>query len=131
MTATDAAIKAGYSPRFARENCPKLLQKTTIQERLATLNLRTENACVATVGQRKERLTQFINEDNVTDKGNLSRASNIAAISELNKMEHIYDESHYQDNRVINFIVSKDQVEGIRRRLGEALESKSDSLSEG
>ena len=38
MTATDAAIKAGYEAKYAGTNADKLLKNTNIAERLAILN---------------------------------------------------------------------------------------------
>ena len=93
MTATDAAIKAGYDPKWAGTNADKQLKNTKIAERIALLNAKIERSAIATVQERQERLTEFLRENNITDKGNLSRQSNITAVVELNKMGGDYPPS--------------------------------------
>jgi len=118
MTATDAAIEAGYSSKYARENCPKLLHNTTIQERIVALNAKLIGKTVATIKERKERLTTILREDNLTDKGNLARGTNIQAISELNKMEKIYSENVVNvDNRTLNIVVNSDKAKELTQKL--------------
>lgn len=90
MTAKDAAIEAGYDAKYAATNTDKLLKNTKVETRLIELNAKLVDKAIATVYERKQRLTTILREDNLTDKGNLSRGSNIQAISELNKMEGEY-----------------------------------------
>ena len=57
----------------------------------------------------------------------VSAGHKVAAIKELNLMEHIYDNfPQVSDNRVINFIISGEQgtelIEGISKRLTEPKE---------
>lgn len=118
MTATDAAIEAGYSPKYARENCPKLRHNTTIEARIMALNAKLIGKTVASVKERKERLTTILREDNLTDKGNLARGTNIQAISELNKMEKIYTEGTINvDARTLNIHVNSDKAKELTQKL--------------
>jgi phage terminase small subunit len=58
--AGDAARKAGYNPRYARENAPKLLQNTKIQEELAALVKSKQSARIASVEERQQFWTSIL-----------------------------------------------------------------------
>jgi phage terminase small subunit len=58
-TAGEAAIVAGYSKKYAAQNCDKLLKLTKIQERIAELRKRTEDKSVMSLLERKQRLTEI------------------------------------------------------------------------
>jgi len=53
-------IEAGYSPKFADVNVHKLLNTARIQERLYELRKRAEDATIATVVERKQKLTEIL-----------------------------------------------------------------------
>ena len=53
-------IEAGYSPKFADINVHKLLNTTRLQERLQGLRQEAEDATVATVVERKQKLTTIL-----------------------------------------------------------------------
>lgn len=61
--ATEAAKKAGYSARYARENAPKLLQNTTIQDALAALTQAKTQARIATLEERQSFWTAVLRGD--------------------------------------------------------------------
>lgn len=58
-TATEAILAAGYSPKYAANNTPKLLNNTKIQARIQELRQRMEDASVMNVLERKQRLTEI------------------------------------------------------------------------
>ncbi len=58
--ATKAAIGAKYSPRSARFQGSRLLKRDDIQQRLAELRQKAEDASVATVLEREQVLTEII-----------------------------------------------------------------------
>jgi len=55
--ATEAALIAGYSPKYCANNTPKLLNNTKIQVRIQELRQRVEDDSVMKVMERKQRLT--------------------------------------------------------------------------
>lgn len=118
MTATDAAIEAGYNAKYVATNTDKLLKNTNIEERIVALNARLTDKTIATIKERKERLTTILREDNLTDKGNLARGTNIQAISELNKMEKVYADNVVNvDNRTLNILVNSDKAKELTQKL--------------
>ena len=84
-----SAITAGYSPHTADAQASKLLKKPRVQARLAELRARAEDAAIISVTERKKRLSELAREEVITSKGQPMRQSNIAAITELNRMEMI------------------------------------------
>lgn len=94
MTQREAWIQAGYSSNYAPaiidSNACALANSSKIKARYNELNKKTEGDTVATVVERKQRLTAFMREDIVSDKGIKLRAGNIAATTELNKMDGSY-----------------------------------------
>lgn len=58
--ATEAAKKAGYAAKFARENVSKLLQNTTIQKALAERNKEVSQSRIATIKERQEFWTSVL-----------------------------------------------------------------------
>ena len=82
----------------------KLKANPKVALRLAELNDETKGKLVASVGERKERLTEFIREDVLNRFGNPFRNSNIQAIDKLNLMDHVYEtgsKTVYNDIKII------------------------------
>ena len=102
MYQREAYIDA-YHPSCALEtidaNASRLASNVKVVARLKELNAKTEDDSVATVIERKQRLTKFIREDIESDKGVVIRKDNIAATTELNKMEKVYESGILIDNR--------------------------------
>lgn len=57
--ATEAALIAGYAPKYCANNTPKLLKNTKIQVRIQELRQRVEDASVMDVRERQQRLTEI------------------------------------------------------------------------
>jgi len=85
--ATQAAIKAGYSPHLIDTNVSHLLDNTRIRERIAECEAKVESAAIGTVSERKKRLTAMYRAD--FDMKDLTPAHVLTAIAEQNKMERI------------------------------------------
>jgi len=58
--ARQSALAAGYSYSYARSNSHELLRKPAIQARIAKLRQAAADASVATVLERKQRLTEIV-----------------------------------------------------------------------
>lgn len=97
----------------------ELKENPKVTARLAELNGRVESKLVASVLERKERLSEFIREDIEDKDGEVKRTSNIQAVDALNKMEKVYSEpaSGYQDNRTINIIVTDQEAKEMLDRV--------------
>ena len=52
-------IAAGYSPLYAKENAPKVLNNTKVQKRLAELRKAAEDKAIMSVVERKKRLSEI------------------------------------------------------------------------
>ena len=59
-TKKEAAIAAGYSPKTAQQIASRLLRKVNILERLQELQQAAASAKIASVRERKERLTEIM-----------------------------------------------------------------------
>lgn len=106
-SATKAAEDSGYSPKTAYSIGARLLKKVEIQQRLAALQLVVSNGNVATVTERKEKLTEVIRVK-LPDK--VSAKERILATSELNKMGGDYaPEKHAVLGDIEITIVHKDK----------------------
>ena len=57
--ATQAAIAAGYSPKYVATNTTKLLKNTKIAQRLMELNEKVQSSAIMDVQERKERLSEI------------------------------------------------------------------------
>ncbi len=128
MPHRQAYIEAGYSGKSAKGAVGQLLRNPAIKERIAGLQKRADDACIADVVERKKRLTEFIREDLVTDKGLPDRDTNIKAIEVMNKMERIYSDAQpaNNDNRVMNIFVvdaeAKDLIAQVKERTQKLIE---------
>ena len=100
-----------YSPTNNRNvadvNAHRVATSAKIKLRLAELRNCVTTQNVATVTERKERLTTFIREDIVSKAGRPTRITNIASIQELNKMDHVYEEAPAIDARQFIYITSE------------------------
>ncbi len=85
----DSAITAGYSPKTAHVIASENLTKPKIIDYIQALRQKTEDASIANVVERKQRLTVIMREDNFGKFG-INRTSNISAADLLNKMDKIY-----------------------------------------
>ncbi len=75
---------AGYSPNNAKGNACRLRKIREVSDRIMELQSEISRETIASVIERKERLTTFIREELPT--------TSIQAIRELNAMERIYSE---------------------------------------
>jgi len=94
----------------------RLLKTAKIQAYYKELLTKMEDASIATVKERKQRLTIFTREDNYNKFG-INRQSNIQAITELNKMERIYDEGVKIDNRTVNIYTDSEKGKELTQKL--------------
>jgi phage terminase small subunit len=58
--ATNAAIAAGYAPKFVAYNTTKILNSNKIIQRLKELGSKAESESIATVAERKQILTEIL-----------------------------------------------------------------------
>lgn len=144
--ATEAAIIAGYNPKYCATNTAKLLKNTKIKARLEELRQKAEDDTIATVLERKQVLTEIIRgrfidfmknptaeklnsaalqEIKVINRGGENPVKTttfklhnpIPAITELNKMDGIYVDGAYVDNRKIEVYDAKGKLAGIIARI--------------
>lgn len=118
MSQKDAAIEAGYSPKWARSAASRLSTNVNILGRIRQLQEMAKSDAVMTVTERKERLTELAGEDNTSQFG-YARGPNIQAIAELNKMEHIYEPEGGVniDNRTVNINVTSEKAKKLTQRI--------------
>lgn len=104
MSQKDAAIAAGYKDTRAYETGSELVRNSKIVARMDELGSKIAKETVYSVQSRKDRLA-FIAEENNPNQFGHQRQSNISAITELNKMEHIYEpDSGMPDVKVQTFV---------------------------
>ena len=114
MSQQDAAIQGGYSVKTARQIGSRLLTKVDILARLQELQDAAASDKVASVIERKERLTEVARHRIETP---VTAGHKIQAVAELNKMEHIYEPGgNTRDVHVVFVVgrgyVDKKQIEG-------------------
>ena len=121
--ATQSAISAGYSPKTAGVIGYETLNKPQIVERLSELSEsvtvinRFENEAIALKEERMRLLSEIAKHKVETP---VSAGHRIQAISELNKMEHIYnDRGDTTNNTVFNIITSDERAKELLGKLGE------------
>ncbi len=115
--ASEAARLALYSPKTAAVIGAENLLKPKIAARIQELRQIVEDATIAIVKERKQRLTVFVREDNYSKFG-INRQGNIQAIDLLNKMEKIYSENVVNvDNRTLNIIVNSEKAKELTEKL--------------
>lgn len=76
--AETAAVKAGYSKRYARGNAHKIIKRKRVQEYIEHLTQETVNERIATITEIKEFWTEIMNDKNAKDRDRL-RASELLA----------------------------------------------------
>ena len=124
--ATEAARLAGYSLRTASSIAAENLQKPQIQKRLSELSKLAEDKAVATVSERKRRITELIRTGKITAE-DIRPRDRIAAIKELNLMEHVYESRIGGDTQVtvVNILVRgehmREMLAKVAERTGELL----------
>jgi phage terminase small subunit len=95
MSQREAYIQAGYSANSSPEvidvTACNLVKSPKVALRLQELKNKAETSRVMSVIERKERLSEIAKDK--TDK-----RTSIAAIAELNKMEHLYSENQVNVN---------------------------------
>ncbi len=128
--ATRAAIVAGYSEKTARAIAWENLTKPDIKRRLQQLRDMATSEKVMPEIMRKERLSEVARDDYKTP---LTAKEVVGAITELNRMDGVYDERpQFNDNRQYTIVVSeegmRDKVNALLsgRKPGEAVQGKSE-----
>lgn len=122
LTQREAWIQAGYSSNYALSlvdsHACRLANRDKIKARYAELTQKAEDASIAIVKERKQRLTVFVREDNYSKFG-INRQGNIQAIAELNKMEKIYAEGNTVnvDNRTVNIYTNSEKAKELTEKL--------------
>lgn len=170
--ATEAALIAGYSPKYARQNTPKILQCTTVKARIEELRQKVADASVMDVRERQQRLTEiarakltdfielgpdgsWVNLGVETPQGGAIQEIHsstkydehganptvhtsvklhdpMKAIDLLNRMDKIYTDGAYIDNRKIEVYDAKGKLTGIISRLASRIgEGESPELADG
>ena len=86
---TQAAILAGYEPKYAKQHAWIIASRTDVQVRLQELNEAALSDCIMEVKERKARLSEIARATNYTKSGGITYGDNIRAIAELNRMEGI------------------------------------------
>jgi len=123
MTQRKAWVEAGYSPNYPIEvldvKASVLANSPKIKERLNQLREKLDDELVAPLIERKRIATEVARADM---RQPITAREKVLAISELNKMEHIYDEKpQFQDNRVYNILVQGDEA---KDRFNKLLEGR-------
>jgi phage terminase small subunit len=76
--ATEAAIKAGYSPKYAGQNADKLLKNTNIMEYIKERNKQLEKPMIANMSEVKEFWTDILRDKEAEVKDRLKASEYIA-----------------------------------------------------
>ena len=75
----------------AEAACSRIMKRPKMRAYMDKLNKPLDDAAIADVNERKERLTTFIRED-IEGRFGVNRTTSIMATQELNKMEKVYTE---------------------------------------
>jgi hypothetical protein len=84
-----AAIAAGYKPKFAEVSASRIASRAEVRERLQEFIRAVNSECIMSVIERKEKLSAIARATNWTKTGSIAYGDNIRAIAELNRMEGI------------------------------------------
>ena len=79
--ATEAAIKAGYSKKWAGTNADKLLKNTNVQKYIKKRDVELERPTIAKMVEVKEFWTTTMRNPNVEMKDRLKSSENLAKAS--------------------------------------------------
>jgi phage terminase small subunit len=123
--ATEAGKLAKYSPNGVRATTSKLLTNHNVRQRLQELRDKAASDKIMDVVERKEKLSEIAREVIKSHRGTVIRQGNIGAISELNKMDHIYETGINLNFNDVKFVVGK----GYQEKL--SAEEKPLSLNPG
>jgi len=108
MTATEAAIKAGYAPDYASTNTDKLLKNTSIVERLAILRAPAIVRANSTKEAKLQILETIYTHEPLPEQ--ITARDRIHAVSEHNKMAGDYaPEKHAVLGDILIEIVHRDK----------------------
>lgn len=88
--ATVAAVKAGYSEKYAGQNADKLLKNTKIQEYIKDFNKGIDDERIADMVEVKKFWTEIMRNDQYEPKDRLKASEYIAKTNGafLDKIEH-------------------------------------------
>jgi phage terminase small subunit len=87
---TQAAILAGYEPKYAKQHAWIIASRSDVQSRMQELNEAALSDCIMEVMERKARLSEIARTTNLTKSWGIAYGDNIRAIAELNcRMEGI------------------------------------------
>ena len=114
---------AGYSQKTATKIGHENLTKPDIKARVAELNESIASEKVLSVVQRKIHLSDTVR---TPAEGPPTHRDHISAISELNRMEKVYETGAVvnQDNRVVNITVVSPRAKELLERMGERTEGE-------
>lgn len=96
---TQSAIKAGYSPKTARQKASQLLTLPDIQEYLQYLKEKTESEKVADLNECLEYITKIIRDENV------NTADRLKALDIRLKTLSAYETKLKLTNDTINIVI--------------------------
>jgi len=93
--ATKAALAAGYAPSYAAQNSGKLMNNSKILARIKEIRQAAEDATIATVVERKRRLTEMVRAtipDYLLEDGiKVNKDSpNVGAVSEITTKSKVF-----------------------------------------
>ena len=117
-SATEAAIKAGYSnvANGAEVMASENLRKPIIKAALSAQNEAAASAAIATLRERKERMSEFLRKP--VPEGPVAPQVIIAASDQLNRMERVYGDPVVKEGDTHNTLVLQGfSVEELRRLL--------------
>lgn len=115
---TEAGFGENSSLKTIRGNASRLATKEKIKALVKEIQGANQIKTERSVKDRKKRLEDIAWENN-TDKYGYKRGPNIAAIAELNKMEHVYAENTIEFSRTINIVVKDEKTKNLLERINE------------
>ena len=98
LSQKDAAIKAGYSSKWARSIASRLSTNANITARILELHEEIKSDAIMEPKERRERLSQLAREE---IKQPVTAREVVMAIGEHNKMDHIYTEPDKEDKVIV------------------------------
>lgn len=106
MSLTDSYIDAYNAQNWTRNavmvEASRLVATETVAIRIKELRAELAKQPIMSVQERLMRLTEIARENNYSDKGNLIRGPNIAAIRETNLMTGVYQEGPQNTTEIVN-----------------------------
>jgi len=123
-SATEAAIKAGYSAsthHVAESLASKTLSNVEVQKALASIQNAATSQTIATVSERKERLSSFLR---AAKPENVAVHDAISASDQLNRMENLYISKSINLNVDVDEELAQFTLEELQMMLNEAKRRK-------